>query len=217
MVDNINKNTISEKLARKNLNALNKLKDAEIKHKCLSSNQTELLKLSDYLLETIGNNNNNNNNNSNNNGNNNENESDSEHENDNDNVNDNGSESESEDKNEEYYKIKQLNGYFKMIDETKSFEKQINLFKKMNILEEYWHTRYYDDNKELNLKIFKAKFAYISNYIDDKLFEEVFGHTFVILADKLVNTTNKEENQIIINDLKKMKINFTSKMIFIIL
>ena len=203
MVDNINKNTISEKLARKNLNALNKLKDAEIKHKCLSSNQTELLKLSDYLLETIGNNNNNNNNNSNNNGNNNENESDSEHENDNDNVNDNGSESESEDKNEEYYKIKQLNGYFKMIDETESFETQINLFKKMNILEEYWHTRYYDDNKELNLKIFKAKFAYISNYIDEKLFEELFGRTFVTLADKLVNTTNKEENQIIINDLKK--------------
>ena len=170
MVDNINKNTISEKLARKNLNALNKLKDAEIKHKCLSSNQTELLKLSDYLLETIGNNNNNNNNNSNNNGNNNENESDSEHENDNDNVNDNGSESESEDKNEEYYKIKQLNGYFKMIDETKSFEKQINVLKKMNFLEEYWQTGYYDDDKESNLKIFKTKFTYISNYIDGKLF-----------------------------------------------
>ena len=73
----------------------------------------------------------------------------------------------------------------------------------MNFLEEYWHTRYYDDNKELNLKIFKAKFAYISNYIDDKLFEEVIGHTFVILADKLVNTTSKEENQIIINDFEK--------------
>ena len=173
MVDNINKNTISEKLARKNLNALNKLKDAEIKHKCLSSNQTELLKLSDYLLETIGNNNNNNNNNSNNNGNNNENESDSEHENDNDNVNDNGSESESEDKNEEYYKIKQLNGYFKMIDETKSFEKQINVLKKMNFLEEYWQTGYYDDDKESNLKIFKTKFTYISNYIDGKLFSVI--------------------------------------------
>ena len=35
--------------------------------------------------------------------------------------------------------------------------------KKKNFLEEYWHTVYYDDNKELNLKIFKAKFAYISN------------------------------------------------------
>ena len=38
--------------------------------------------------------------------------------------------------------------------------------------------RYYDD-KELNLKIFKLKFAYISNDIDKKLFEKVFDHTFV--------------------------------------
>ena len=37
------------------------------------------------------------------------------------------------------------------------------------------------------------------------MFEEVFGHRFVILADKLVNTTNKEENQIIINDFEKNK------------
>ena len=75
----------------------------------------------------------------------------------------------------------------------------------MYFLEEYWHDRYYDDNKELNLKIFKEKFAYISNYIDEKLFEEIFGHTFVTLADKLVNITNKEENQIIIDDFKKSK------------
>ena len=54
----------------------------------------------------------------------------------------------------------------------------------MNFSEEYWHASYYDDNKELNLKIFKAKFAYISNYIDKKLFEEVFGHIFVTLADQ---------------------------------
>ena len=47
--------------------------------------------------------------------------------------------------------------------------------------------------------------AYISNYIDEKLFEEVFGHTFVKLADKLINTANKEENQIIINDIEKNK------------
>ena len=101
MVDDINKNTISEKLARKNLNALNELKNAEIKNKRLSSNQTELLTLFDHLLETISNNNsNNNNNNNNNNGNNNENESESENENDNDNVNDNDSESKSESENE---------------------------------------------------------------------------------------------------------------------
>ena len=146
LVDNINKNTISEKLARKNLNASNKLRNAEIKNKRLSSNQKELLKLFDDLSETISNNSNNNNNsnNSNNNenesesdnvnDNDNENESESDNENDNDNVNETETESEdeSEDKNKEYYKTKQLNGYFKMIGETKSFEKQINLFKKMN-------------------------------------------------------------------------------------
>ena len=92
-----------------------------------------------------------------------------------------------------------------MIDETKSFEKQMNVLKKRNFLEEYWHTVYYDDNKELNLKIFKAKFAYISNYIDEELFEQVFGHTFVTLADKLVITPSKEENQIIINDFEENK------------
>ena len=65
--------------------------------------------------------------------------------------------------------------------------------------------RYYDDDKELNLKIFKLKFAYILNDIDEKLFEEVFGHTFVTLANKLINTTNKEENQIPVNDIEKNK------------
>ena len=63
--------------------------------------------------------------------------------------------------------------------------------------------RYYDDDKELNLKIFKINFAYVSNDIEEKLFEEVFGHTLATLADKLINTTNKEENQIIINDTEK--------------
>ena len=92
-----------------------------------------------------------------------------------------------------------------MIDESKSFEDQIRIFKKLDYLNEYWNTRYYDDDKELNLKIFKLKFAYISNDIDEKLFEEVFGHTFVTLANKLINTTNKEENQIIIDDIKKNK------------
>ena len=62
---------------------------------------------------------------------------------------------------------------------------------------------YYYDDKELNLKIFKLKFAYISNDIDENLFEEVFGHAFVALSNKLMNTTNKEENQLIINDIKK--------------
>ena len=77
--------------------------------------------------------------------------------------------------------------------------------------------RYYDDDKELNLKIFKLKFAYISNDIDENLFEGVFDHRFVALANKLINTTNKEEIQIIVNDIEENKISFTNKMIFIIM
>ena len=44
-----------------------------------------------------------------------------------------------------------------MIDESKSFEDQINLLKQINFLYEYWNMRYYDDDKDLNLKIFKLK------------------------------------------------------------
>ena len=55
----------------------------------------------------------------------------------------------------------------------------------------------------LNFKIFKLKFAHISNDVDEKLFEEIFVHTYAALADKLLNTTSKEENQIFINGIKK--------------
>ena len=45
----------------------------------------------------------------------------------------------------------------------------------------------------------------MSNIIDKKIFEQIFGHTFETLANKLINTTNKEENQIIVNDIEKNK------------
>ena len=45
----------------------------------------------------------------------------------------------------------------------------------------------------------------MSNIIDKKLFEQIFGHTLIKLADKLINTTNKEENQIIVNNINKNK------------
>ena len=61
----------------------------------------------------------------------------------------------------------------------------------MDYLDEYWHMGYYHDNKELNLKIFKLKYAYLSNDLDEKLFEDIFGHTFVTLINKLMNTTSK--------------------------
>ena len=43
----------------------------------------------------------------------------------------------------------------------------------------------------------------MSNDIDEKLFEQIFGHTLIKLADKLINTTNKEENQIIVKNIDK--------------
>ena len=71
---------------------------------------------------------------------------------------------------------------------------------------------YYEDNKETNLRLFKLKFAHIFNDVDDDLFKEIFGHTSVELADKLINTTSKEENQMLINDIKKTKTKFSNKM-----
>ena len=41
--------------------------------------------------------------------------------------------------------------------------------------------------------------------IDNKLFEQILGHTFETLGNKLINTTNKEENQIIVNNIHKNK------------
>ena len=61
------------------------------------------------------------------------------------------------------------------------------------------------DDKELKSKYFKIELADMSNEIDEKLFEQIFGHTLIKLADKLINTTNKEENQIIVNNIKENK------------
>ena len=57
----------------------------------------------------------------------------------------------------------------------------------------------------------------MSNKIDKKLFEQIFGQTLKKLADKLINATNKEENQIIVKNIeKKTKINFLKWMNFVI-
>ena len=45
----------------------------------------------------------------------------------------------------------------------------------------------------------------MSNEIDKKLFEQIFGHTLIKLADKLINTTNKKENQIIVKNINENK------------
>ena len=43
------------------------------------------------------------------------------------------------------------------------------------------------------------------NVIHGKLFEQIFGHALQILANKLINTIKKEENQITVNNLNKNK------------
>ena len=43
----------------------------------------------------------------------------------------------------------------------------------------------------------------MSNKIDEKLFEQIFGHTLIKLTKKLKNTTNKDENQIIVKNINK--------------
>ena len=45
----------------------------------------------------------------------------------------------------------------------------------------------------------------MSNIIGEKLFEQIFGYKFKILGNKLTNTTNKKENQIIVNNINKNK------------
>ena len=45
----------------------------------------------------------------------------------------------------------------------------------------------------------------MSNEIDEKLFEQIFGNTLIKLADKLINTTDKEENQIVVKNIDKNK------------
>ena len=45
----------------------------------------------------------------------------------------------------------------------------------------------------------------MSNIIDEKLFQQIFGHKVEALANKLISTTNREEHQIILNNIRKNK------------
>ena len=45
----------------------------------------------------------------------------------------------------------------------------------------------------------------MSNEIDEKLFKQIFGHILETLANKLIKTKNKEENQIIVKNIKQNK------------
>ena len=134
--------------------------------------------------------------------NNNNNNNESENENENENKNESENESDDESDGEQYYQIEQINNNFKKIDETKSFKDQIDILKKIPWLNSYWYIEYYEDNKETNLSLFKLKLAHVFNDVDDNLFKKIFGFTSVKLADKLINTTSKEENQMLVNDIE---------------
>ena len=200
-INNIQNNTISEANAKKKINELNNIKKVETKGKHLIDNQKTLLSLFDDLKTIF---NNNNNNKSDNNESNSENESVNENENEyeNESVKKDENENENESDDEQYYEIKQLNNTFQKIDETKSFKDQIDIIKEIPWLNDYWYMEYHEDNKETNFRLFKLKFAYIFNDIDDNLFKKIFGLTSVKLADKLINTTSKGENQMLINNIE---------------
>ena len=214
MVNNIKDNTISEIDAKKPLNTLNIIKNSELKHKSLIPGQKELLNLFNdlsYIIltdktlmsskdenEKLK-------------------EENKKEQNENENENENEdyeNKYENEDEEDEYdyeYEddktidqneiIKEKNDYFdEMIDKSKSFEDQIKSLKEVENLDDYCYGKDFDD-KKLKYKYFKIKLAHLSNEIDEKLFEQIFGHTLIKLADKLINTTNKKENQIIVKNI----------------
>ena len=71
-----------------------------------------------------------------------------------------------------------------IVDKSKSFEEQIKSLKRREDLKGFWPYKDYGD-KELKSKYFKIELAGMSNEIDKKLFEQIFGHTLIKLADKL--------------------------------
>ena len=57
----------------------------------------------------------------------------------------------------------------------------------------------------MKFTVFKLKLGHLSNEIAENLFEQIFDHKFETLENKLISTTNKEENQIIIKSVEKNK------------
>ena len=90
--------------------------------------------------------------------------------------------------------IKNLNDSLDEItDQSKSFKDQIESIKELEDLKQYLPYKDYDD-KELKSKYFKTQLANMSNETVEKLFGQIFGHKLIKLADKLINTKNKEDN-----------------------
>ena len=78
------------------------------------------------------------------------------------------------------------------------------IVKKKRRSKRFWPYNDFGD-KELKFKYFKIELADMSNEIEEKLFKKIFGHTFETLANKLINTKSKEENQIIVKNVNKSK------------
>ena len=75
--------------------------------------------------------------------------------------------------------MKELNDNLdEIIDKSKSFEEQIEWLKKLEGLKEYWPYKDFGD-KEFKSKHFKIKLADMSNDVDEKLFQQIFGHTLI--------------------------------------
>ena len=101
--------------------------------------------------------------------------------------------------------IKYLNNLFdEIIGESKSFEEQIKLLEKREDLKGFWPYNNFGE-KDLKSKYFIKELAEMLNMIDKKLFKQIFDDTLEILANKLINTTNKKENQIIVKNINKNK------------
>ena len=66
------------------------------------------------------------------------------------------------------------------------------MFQKVENLDDYYYDKDFDE-KELRSKMFKLKLEHLSNIIEEKIFEQIFDHTLMKLADKLINITNKQK------------------------
>ena len=91
-----------------------------------------------------------------------------------------------------------------IIKKSKSFEEQIKSLKKRENLKGFLPYNDFGD-KELKSKYFKIELVDMPNEIDEKLIEQIFGYILETLANTLINTTNKEENQIIVKNINKNK------------
>ena len=203
MVNNIRNNAISEIDAKKRLNTLNIIKNSEIKHKRLIPGQKELLNLfndlSDIILtdktlmsskdeklkeekedeklkeekedEKL--------------------QEEKEDENNNENEDDDNVIKniktfkwvwwKNKSKQKKNKIIRKVNDHLdEIIDKSKSFEEQIKSLKKGKDPEGFYPYNDFGD-KELKSKYFKIELAKLSNDVDEKLFEEIFGHTLISL------------------------------------